>query len=544
MPLVFGDGVGPSARDAAPLRRAQAREVRSQPFQAFRVRGPRDLEQLLWKRFAAGSRLSCRRCPLRRCHQKVGGRPDCSWDRTRPIEPSMPARGHLAHVVLFSESACFVALATASTPGSRTVSADLRRRTNPPSREQSRRQEESFSLHFPAFHRGDTQYQGAARRPAQPDRRKAAPLSPLLDPPLAGRRVLFNPEMSGGKGLSKKRSAWPHFRAASLPRRRSRSAIYPARIAISQTFGLGGGTVGQPADQRSSPGRAIRPTSPSRRAVSRSSTSSTPIDTPTTPRPNFPGALFGNRVPRLSGGHARLHVGRAGGSRSRLVVASRRASRSCRSTRTSRRWTGHRQVGEVSWRNTKCATSFASYRRFESAPLSQFARMGSTSKCSKTPRSTATTVAADAAKTVEPSTGLLSSVEQQLTHSLGAFMTALSWNDGHNESWAFTEIDRSIAVGVTQNGGPWNRPNDVVGAAVVVSGLSDLHRRYLAGGGIRFHHRRRKLSLTRQKSSDFYYRSRPAISSLSRRCTNPSSNPAYNSDRGPFTSSRGASCGI
>ena len=41
------------------------------------------------------------------------------------------------------------------------------------------------------------------------------------------------------------------------------------------------------------------------------------------------------------------------------------------------------------------------------------------------------------------------SVEQQVTHGLGAFMR-LSANDGASESWAFTEIDRSLALGVVE----------------------------------------------------------------------------------------------
>jgi len=58
--------------------------------------------------------------------------------------------------------------------------------------------------------------------------------------------------------------------------------------------------------------------------------------------------------------------------------------------------------------------------------------------------------------------GFALSLEQQLTSSMGAFMR-LSWNDGHTESWAFTEIDRSLAVGLTQNGRPWRRPRNGTG---------------------------------------------------------------------------------
>jgi high affinity Mn2+ porin len=60
------------------------------------------------------------------------------------------------------------------------------------------------------------------------------------------------------------------------------------------------------------------------------------------------------------------------------------------------------------------------------------------------------------------------------------------WNAGANETWAFTEIDRSIALGAVQAGSLWKRPADEAGAALVVSGLSALHRRYLEQGGYGF----------------------------------------------------------
>src|SRR2546426_1097087 len=45
---------------------------------------------------------------------------------------------------------------------------------------------------------------------------------------------------------------------------------------------------------------------------------------------------------------------------------------------------------------------------------------------------------------------------------LGCFARA-SFSDGQNESWAFTEIDRSLAVGAVQSGARWGRGNDEAG---------------------------------------------------------------------------------
>lgn len=82
-------------------------------------------------------------------------------------------------------------------------------------------------------------------------------------------------------------------------------------------------------------------------------------------------------------------------------------------------------------------------------------------------------------------TGVAASANQDLGAGLSGFLR-LSWSDGREESWAFTEIDRSVAGGLVQSGARWRRPRDAAGLAVVVSGLSGPHRRYLAAGGTGF----------------------------------------------------------
>jgi high affinity Mn2+ porin len=73
-------------------------------------------------------------------------------------------------------------------------------------------------------------------------------------------------------------------------------------------------------------------------------------------------------------------------------------------------------------------------------------------------------------------------IEQQLSEVIGMFLRA-SWNDGTNETWAFTEIDRSLSGGLEFKGRKWKRPNDYVGVAYALSGLSKPHRNYLKAGG-------------------------------------------------------------
>ena len=81
--------------------------------------------------------------------------------------------------------------------------------------------------------------------------------------------------------------------------------------------------------------------------------------------------------------------------------------------------------------------------------------------------------------------GFTLNAEQELTHDLGMFLRA-GWNDGHHETWAFTEIDRTLSVGFNLTGARWHRANDDIGLAVVSSGLSLWHRQYLQQGGYGF----------------------------------------------------------
>jgi high affinity Mn2+ porin len=76
-------------------------------------------------------------------------------------------------------------------------------------------------------------------------------------------------------------------------------------------------------------------------------------------------------------------------------------------------------------------------------------------------------------------------VEQGLNKSAGAFLR-VGWNDGQNETWAYTEIDRTISGGVTFDLSAVERPKDNLGAAIVFNGISQAHRAYLNSGGYGF----------------------------------------------------------
>lgn len=122
--------------------------------------------------------------------------------------------------------------------------------------------------------------------------------------------------------------------------------------------------------------------------------------------------------------------------------------------------------------------------------------------------------------------------EQAINKDMGVFFRA-SWDDGNNETWAFTEMDRSVSFGVSSNGSRWKRQNDNVGLAYVTSGLSVPHRNYLQAGGKGFELGDGNLNYSWEHLTEFYY-SMELIKRLYISGTYQFVlNPGYNKDRGP-----------
>ena len=72
--------------------------------------------------------------------------------------------------------------------------------------------------------------------------------------------------------------------------------------------------------------------------------------------------------------------------------------------------------------------------------------------------------------------------EQEVTGNLGLF-SRLGWNDGHEETWTFTDADWSASLGVSVKGGPWRRPDGTFGLAGILSGASKANQKFLEAGG-------------------------------------------------------------
>lgn len=112
------------------------------------------------------------------------------------------------------------------------------------------------------------------------------------------------------------------------------------------------------------------------------------------------------------------------------------------------------------------------------------------------------------------------------------FLSA-SWSDGKNESWAFTEIDRSITTGLQIDGDYWKRKNDKLAIALIANGLSAPHRNYLAAGGLGFIIGDGKLNYGFEEIFEAYY----FFQLFKGISLTPDYqfviNPGYNKDRGP-----------
>ena len=79
--------------------------------------------------------------------------------------------------------------------------------------------------------------------------------------------------------------------------------------------------------------------------------------------------------------------------------------------------------------------------------------------------------------------GMSMNIEQQITSDLGAFVRA-GWADGNVEPYEFTDVDRTVAGGVSVSGKLWARPDDTVGIAGVINGISGVHQAFLNAGGL------------------------------------------------------------
>ena len=125
-------------------------------------------------------------------------------------------------------------------------------------------------------------------------------------------------------------------------------------------------------------------------------------------------------------------------------------------------------------------------------------------------------------------------IEQQLSKNLGYFLR-WGWDDGHTETWAFTECDRTITSGLLLKGERWCRPDDAVGMGVALDGLSVPHRAYLQAGGLGFELGDGTLDYAPEVAFEWFYALKFKKKSI---WITPDvqliMDPGYNEDRGPI----------
>ena len=124
--------------------------------------------------------------------------------------------------------------------------------------------------------------------------------------------------------------------------------------------------------------------------------------------------------------------------------------------------------------------------------------------------------------------------EQEITPVVGVF-GRLGWSDGHNESFAYTEDDRTLELGGFATGSAWHRRNDRAGVAFVANGIVAAHQQYLALGGLGFLLGDGGLTYGPEKIFEGFYTAhlwRGFFASFDLQHIN---NPGYNQARGPVT---------
>jgi high affinity Mn2+ porin len=123
-------------------------------------------------------------------------------------------------------------------------------------------------------------------------------------------------------------------------------------------------------------------------------------------------------------------------------------------------------------------------------------------------------------------------LEQEIRKNLGAF-ARLGWNDGKNQTYEFTDVDRTATAGLSLKGTWWRRPQDTVGLVAAVNGISAVHRQYLAAGGLGITVGDGALDYRSERLVEAYYNWKIAKHFHFTPDYQFAQNPAYNHVRGP-----------
>ena len=122
--------------------------------------------------------------------------------------------------------------------------------------------------------------------------------------------------------------------------------------------------------------------------------------------------------------------------------------------------------------------------------------------------------------------------EQEVSEN-GRVYAQFGWNEGQHESYAYTEIDQTMAVGGDYAMKAFGRPNDKIGITVVTNAIKKDHQWYLQHGGLGFLLGDGKLTYAREDIVEAYYNYhvwKGLYYALDEQFV---AHPGYNQDRGP-----------
>jgi hypothetical protein len=122
--------------------------------------------------------------------------------------------------------------------------------------------------------------------------------------------------------------------------------------------------------------------------------------------------------------------------------------------------------------------------------------------------------------------------EQELTKTVRVF-GRLGWNEGQNESFAYTEVDQAVELGADWWLKRWRRPADKIGFAFITNGISRRHQLYLALGGDGFLLGDGRLTYGREDIIETYYNVHLWRGVYVSPDLQWAAHPGYNKDRGP-----------
>jgi high affinity Mn2+ porin len=123
--------------------------------------------------------------------------------------------------------------------------------------------------------------------------------------------------------------------------------------------------------------------------------------------------------------------------------------------------------------------------------------------------------------------------EQEIATNIGVF-SRLGWSDGHTESWAYADVDRTASLGLSVKGQFWKRPDDTFGLAGVINAITPVHQQFFAAGGLGILAGDGALNYGLEEAMETYYDFQICKNVHAALDYQFVANPAYNRDRGPL----------